>query len=90
MPAPNEMWLEVRVVPDLTTGISNLAGAGPGRIWELKSGRSWIWGEFVFGSQMATMYCVFIAADSIDDAISFIRQTSSSKIRLLIQPNLSS
>jgi len=36
-------------LPDLT--ISNLAGAGPGRILELKSGRIQIWGELVFRSQ---------------------------------------
>jgi len=36
--------------------MSNPARAGPGLIYELKSGRNWsgIWGELVFGSQNNT------------------------------------
>jgi len=38
----------LRVVPDLT--VSNLARAGPGRIYQLKSNQSRILEEFVLGS----------------------------------------
>ena len=47
--ALNRIITVTRLVPDFT--VSNLTGAGPGRILELKSGWILIWTERVFGSQ---------------------------------------
>ena len=64
-----------RVAPDLT--FSNPAGAGSGRIWELKSGRSRIWLKLVFGSHNNTPVIKLMASTILSAAIEAVQFSAS-------------
>ena len=68
-----------RVAPDLT--FSNPAGAGPGRIWELKSGRSQsrgrIWLKLVFWSPNNTPVIILMASTMLSAAIEAVHFSAS-------------
>ena len=71
------MFIDIRVAPDLT--FSNPAGAGSGRIWELKSGRSRsrIWLKLVFGSENNTPVIKLMALTMLSAAIEAVQFSTS-------------
>ena len=70
----------IRVAPDLT--FWNPAGAGPGRMYELKSGRSRIWLKLAFGSQNNTPVIKLMASTMLTAAIEAVQFSASFDVLL--------